>query len=45
MISHLLSQVAYEDVPKQEVELPARVRPRRLCAHAVKPELYVPEVF
>lgn len=44
-IAHLLSQVNYEDVPKQDVKLPDRVRHADYVRHAVKPELYVPEVY
>ena len=45
MIAHLLSQVEYGDVPKQEVELPPRVRNPGYVRHPVPPELYVPEVY
>jgi polyphosphate kinase 2 len=44
-IAHLLSQVNYEDVPKQDVQLPDRVRHADYVRHAVKPELYVPVVY
>lgn len=45
MISHLLSQVEYGEVPKDEIELPPRVRHPDYVRHAVPPELYVPEKY
>ena len=45
MISHLLSHVEYGDVPKDEIELPPRVRHPDYRRHAVAPERYVPEKY
>ncbi|MDF2114962.1 polyphosphate kinase 2 [Roseiarcaceae bacterium H3SJ34-1] len=44
-ISHLLSQFAYGDVPKEEIELPPRMRHDNYKRTPVPPELYVPDVF
>ncbi len=44
-ISHLLSQIAYEDVPKAPVALPERVRHADYSRHPVPREMYVPEIF
>lgn len=43
MISHLLTQIPYEEVPKPDVQLPARVHNADYHRHPVPPELYVPE--
>jgi polyphosphate kinase 2 len=45
MIAHLLAQVPYEDVPKQDVTLPPRVHSPDYVRHPVPPELYVPERY
>ncbi|WP_420100995.1 polyphosphate kinase 2 [Bosea sp. (in: a-proteobacteria)] len=45
MIAHLLEQIPYEDVPKQEIVLPARVRNPDYLRHPVPPEMYVPERY
>ncbi len=45
MIPHLLSQVEYGDVPKDEIVLPPRVRSPDCVRHPVRPELYVPEAY
>jgi len=45
MISHLLSHVAYGDVPKDEIALPPRVRHPDYVRHTVAPERYVPEKY
>ncbi|WP_137129331.1 polyphosphate kinase 2 [Rhizobium sp. FY34] len=45
MIAHLLSQLAYEDVPKQQIDLPGRIRNSDYIRHPVPPEMYVPEVY
>ena len=45
MIAHLLSQIPYEAVPKEHIELPARVRNADYIRHPVPPEMYVPEVY
>lgn len=45
MIAHLLSQVPYENVPKEAIELPARVRNADYIRHPVPPEMYVPERY
>jgi len=44
-IAHLLTQIPYEDVPKQEFELPERVRHVDYVRTPVPPELYVPELY
>ena len=44
-ISHLLGQIPYEDVPKQEIVLPERVRHPDYARHAVPPERYVPGIY
>jgi len=44
-ISHLLSQFPYGDVPKEEIDLPPRMRHDDYKRTPVPPELYVPEVF
>lgn len=45
MIAHLLSQIPYEAVPKEEIELPARVRNADYIRHPVPPEMYVPDLY
>ncbi|MDH4441646.1 MAG: polyphosphate kinase 2 [Rhizobium sp.] len=45
MIAHLLAQIPYETVPKQEIDLPARVRNSDYIRHPVPPEMYVPDAF
>ena len=45
MIAHLLGQIPYEHVPKEHVELPARVRHADYIRHPVPPEMYVPEIY
>jgi len=45
MIAHLLAQVPYESVPKESIELPARVRHEDYARHPVPAELYVPEIY
>ena len=45
MIAHLLSQVPYEHVPKETVELPERVRNADYIRHPVPTEMYVPERY
>jgi polyphosphate kinase 2 len=44
-ISHLLTQFAYGDVPKDEIELPPRAHKDDYKRTPVPAELYVPEVF
>ncbi|MFA7596448.1 MAG: polyphosphate kinase 2 [Novosphingobium sp.] len=44
-ISHLLAQIPYDDVPKEEVILPDRVRHEDYIRHPVPREMYVPETF
>jgi polyphosphate kinase 2 (PPK2 family) len=45
MIAHLLKQVPYEHVPKEPVELPARVRNADYIRHPVPAEMYVPDIY
>lgn len=45
MIAHLLSLVDYDEVPKQDIALPPRVRHPDYVRHPVPPERYVPEVY
>jgi polyphosphate kinase 2 len=45
MIDHLLKQVPYENVPKEAIELPDRVRHSDYTRHPVPPEMHVPEVY
>ncbi|TWF50183.1 polyphosphate kinase 2 [Neorhizobium alkalisoli] len=45
MIDHLLKQVPYENVPKEAIELPERVRHSDYTRHPVPPEMHVPEVY
>ena len=44
-IAHLLDQLPYEDVPKQPVVLPARVRNADYIRHPVPEDLYVPDRY
>ena len=44
-IAHLLTQVPYEEVPKQEIALPPRVRHEDYMRKPVSPELFVPEKY
>ena len=43
MISHLLDQIPYGEVPKEEVTLPARVHNDSYVRHPVSTDMYVPE--
>jgi polyphosphate kinase 2 len=45
MISHLLSSIPYEDVPKEPIDLPARIRHADYVRHPVPAELHVPDVY
>jgi len=45
MIAHLLKQIPYQDVPKDHIVLPPRVRHDDYLRTAVPPEMYVPEVY
>lgn len=45
MIAHLLSQIPYEHVPKEMIELPARVRNSDYIRQPVPAEMYVPEIY
>jgi hypothetical protein len=45
MIAHLLGVVPYGEVPKAEVELPARVRRDDYVRHPMPDALYVPEIY
>ena len=44
-IAHLLSQMAYEEMPKPLVELPARVRNPDYSRHPIPAEMFVPERY
>jgi polyphosphate kinase 2 len=44
-ISHLLSQFPYEEIQREPVVLPSRVRNPDYLRHPVPPELYVPERY
>lgn len=44
-ISHLLSQIPYQEIPHPEITLPARVHNPDYLRGPVPPEMYVPEVF
>lgn len=44
-IAHLLEQIPYEDVPREPVVLPDRVRHEDYIRNPVPSELYVPEMF
>ncbi|MEQ1899318.1 MAG: polyphosphate kinase 2 [Devosia sp.] len=45
MIAHLLAQIDYGDVPRAEVQLPARVHRADYVRTPVPPELYVPDRY
>ncbi|CAH0338718.1 polyphosphate kinase 2 [Rhizobium sp. CECT 9324] len=45
MITHLLGQIPYESVPKEQVVLPDRVRNSDYLRHPVPQEMYVPEIY
>src|SRR4051812_22514201 len=45
MIDHVLRQVPYGDVPKQDVTLPPRIHHPDYVRHPVPPELYVPKKY
>ncbi|MBL8581581.1 MAG: polyphosphate kinase 2 [Rhizobiaceae bacterium] len=44
-IAHLLAQIPYSDVPKQEIRLPERVRHPDYVRVPVADEMYVPDVY
>jgi polyphosphate kinase 2 len=44
-IAHLLSQIDYDEVRKEPVVLPDRVRHEDYIRHAVPAEMYIPEIF
>ena len=44
-ISHLLSQIPYQEIDHPEIKLPARVHNPDYLRGPVPPEMYVPEVF
>jgi polyphosphate kinase 2 len=44
-ISHLLSQIPYQEIPHPEITLPARVHNPDYLRGPVPPEMYVPEYF
>ncbi|MFG6416429.1 polyphosphate kinase 2 [Roseateles sp. DC23W] len=44
-ISHLLSQMPYQDVPHADIELPARERREDYIRHPVPDDLIVPEIY
>ncbi|MBT8633909.1 polyphosphate kinase 2 [Polynucleobacter paneuropaeus] len=44
-ISHLLSQIPYEEIPHPEIHLPERVHNSDYLRGPVPPEMYVPEVY
>ncbi|MBT8630870.1 polyphosphate kinase 2 [Polynucleobacter paneuropaeus] len=44
-ISHLLSQIPYEEIPHPEIHLPERVHNPDYLRGPVTPEMYVPEVY
>lgn len=44
-IAHLLSQMAYQEIPKPLVELPARVRNPDYLRHPIPEEMFVPERY
>jgi polyphosphate kinase len=44
-ISHLLTQIPYQEIPHPEITLPARVHNPDYLRGPVPPEMYVPEVF
>ena len=44
-IHHLLSQIAYQEVPHADIELPARERREDYIRHPVPNDIIVPEVY
>jgi len=44
-ITHLLSQIPYEEIPHPEIHLPERVHNPDYLRGPVPPEMYVPEVY
>ena len=44
-ISHLLTQIPYQEVVRPAVVLPARVRHADYERHPIPPEMYVPELY
>ena len=44
-IAHLLEQIPYEDVPKEPVMLPARVRNADYIRHPVPGDMYIPNIY
>jgi len=44
-IHHLLSQFAYEEIQRPEVQLPTRVRNPDYIRHPVPSSMIVPEVY
>jgi len=44
-ISHLLSQIPYDDVPHPPVKLPARVRNKDYTRNPVPESMYVPDLY
>lgn len=44
-ISHLLSQIPYQEIDHPEIKLPARVHNPDYLRGPVPPEMYVPEIF
>ncbi|WP_411339407.1 polyphosphate kinase 2 [Sphingopyxis sp. J-6] len=44
-ISHLLTQIPYQEVERPAVVLPARVRHADYERHPIPPEIYVPELY
>ena len=44
-IAHLLSLMSYEEVPHEDISLPARVRNPDYSRHPVPAEMYVPEKY
>jgi polyphosphate kinase 2 len=44
-ISHLLTQIPYQEVEKPAVVLPDRVRHDDYARHEIPPEMYVPELY
>jgi polyphosphate kinase 2 len=45
VISHLLTQVPYQEVPHEEVLLPERVRNPDYYRKPIPPEMFIPEVY
>ncbi|QWD62986.1 polyphosphate kinase 2 [Polynucleobacter sp. MWH-UH25E] len=44
-ISHLLTQIPYQEIPHPEITLPARVHNPDYLRGPVPPEMYVPEIY